>query len=161
MQSRADDRDPALVLRAATQDDLATLLAFEQAIIAAERPYDETLRAGEIHYYDLAALLNAQEARVLVAELDGRIIGSGWAQLRDSVAYVDHLRHAVLGFMYVVPDARGRGVNARIVDALAEWSRTQGVTELVLEVYAGNEPALRAYRRAGFRARLVEMRRAL
>lgn len=161
MDARADMPVPEPSIRAATADDLPTLLAFEQGIIAAERPYDATLRQGDIHYYDLAALLTAHETRVVVAVLGERIVGSGWAQLRDSVAYVDHARHAFLGFMYVVPDARGRGVNALIVEELAAWARTQGVTELVLEVYADNEPAVRAYGKAGFRARLVQMRRRL
>lgn len=105
--------------------------------------------------------VHAPDARVVVAVLDGRIIGSGSARIRDSVPYVNHARHAFLGFMYVVPIARGSGVNASIVVALAEWARSQGVTELVLEVYADNEPALRAYHKAGFQARLLEMRRSL
>ena len=32
-------------IRHATLDDLETLLSFEQGIIAAERPFDETLRS--------------------------------------------------------------------------------------------------------------------
>ena len=160
MESRTDTSAP-LVIRPASEDDLPTLLGFEQAIIAAERPFDATLRAGEIHYYDLAALLQSREAHIVVAMRAGRIVGSGSARLRDSVPYVNHARHAFLGFMYVLPEVRGRGVNGLIVEALADWARAQGVTELVLEVYAGNEPAERAYRRAGFQARLVEMRRGL
>lgn len=151
----------SIQIRKATENDLATLLDFEQGIIAAERPYDETLRAGEIHYYDLAALLGADHTRVVVAMLGQQLVGSGWAQLRDSVPYVDHTRHAFLGFMYVVPQVRGRGVNARIVDALADWAKDQGVTELVLEVYPTNHQALRAYSKAGFQPHLLEMRRRL
>jgi GNAT superfamily N-acetyltransferase len=60
--------------------------------------------------------------------------------------------------MFVEPDWRGRGVNARLIAALKEWCRANGVTELRLDVYADNEPAVRAYRKAGFRASMVEMR---
>jgi GNAT superfamily N-acetyltransferase len=161
MEPREATPDRPFEIRSATDDDLPTLLAFEQAIVAAERPYDETLREGVIHYYDLAALVQMPEAHVVVAVLDGRIVGSGWARIRDAVPYVKHARYAFLGFMYVVPDARGQGVNAAVVEALAEWARAQGVNELVLEVYAENEAALRAYRKAGFQPRLLEMRRSL
>jgi len=150
-----------VILRAATPEDLPTLLAFEQGIIAAERPFDPTLRPGEIHYYDLAALLVDPDAHIVVAEDDGRIVASGSARLRASEPYVRHERHAYLGFMYVVPEARGHGLNGRLIDALAGWARERGVTELVLEVYADNDAAVRAYRKAGFAPRLLEMRRGV
>ena len=43
-----------MITREATLKDLHTLLEFEQGIIAAERPFDGTLKEGEIHYYDLS-----------------------------------------------------------------------------------------------------------
>ena len=41
-------------IRKATLEDLPYLLKFEQGIIAAERPFDETLVSEKFHYYDLA-----------------------------------------------------------------------------------------------------------
>ena len=148
----------ATSIRAATLDDLPTLLSFEQGIVVAERPFDPTLRPGEIHYYDLAALIRDPETHVVVAEDAGRIVGSGYAQLRTSEAYVQHERHAFLGFMYVVPEARGTGINGMVVEALAMWAQGRGVSELVLEVYAANARAVRAYEKVGFSPRLLEMR---
>jgi GNAT superfamily N-acetyltransferase len=150
----------AVKLRPATRADLPTLLAFEQGIVAAERPFDPTLRPGEIHYYDLAALLETPElAHIVVAESNGRIVGSGSARLKRSEPYVVHERHAYLGFMYVVPEARGLGVNALILEELTRWAAAKGIDELVLEVYLENHRAVRAYRKAGFTPRLLEMRR--
>lgn len=37
--------------------DHAILRRFEQAIVAAERPFDSTIRKGDVAYYDLDALL--------------------------------------------------------------------------------------------------------
>lgn len=145
-------------IRPARADELKELLAFEQGIIAAERPFDPTLRMGEIHYYDLAALVASDDAQVLVAECAGRLVASGFAQLRVSKEYVEHRRHAYLGFMFVAPDHRGRGLNGRIVRELIDWARARGVTELQLEVYAQNAAAIRAYEKLGFRPRLLEMR---
>lgn len=151
----------AVVVRRANINDLPTLLDFEQGIVAAERPLDETLRDGTIHYYDLPALLAADDAHVVVATRHDTIVASGWARLRDSVPYVQHDRHVFLGFMYVVPAMRGQGINTLILTALTAWAREQGISEAVLEVYVDNASALRAYRKAGFLPRLLEMRRSI
>jgi hypothetical protein len=69
-----------------------------------------TIRNGDdVHYYDLEALISSPEAEVLVAELGSEIVGSGYARLEVSEAYLDHDQHSYLGFMYVVPEHRGKG----------------------------------------------------
>jgi ribosomal protein S18 acetylase RimI-like enzyme len=57
-------------------------------------------------------------------------------------------RHLVS--MWVAPAARGRGVAARLVDAVVDWSREDGASELTLGVADGNEAARAAYVRYGF-----------
>ncbi len=48
----------SILVRAATINDMATLLRFEQGIIAAERPFDPTLKQGdETRYYDLNMMI--------------------------------------------------------------------------------------------------------
>lgn len=144
--------------RPATLADLDTLLQFEQGIVAAERPFDPTLKAGEIHYYDLAALILSPEAEVIVAELEHEVVGSGYAQIRPGKDYNKHERFAYLGFMYVKPEFRGQGVNKLVLDALTDWIKKQGIAEIRLEVYAENVAAKKAYEKAGFTPNLLEMR---
>jgi GNAT superfamily N-acetyltransferase len=52
--------------------------------------------------------------------------------------------------VYVTPARRGTGVLADLVEAVADWSRTCGRPELMLEVVVGNDRAVRAYERLGF-----------
>ena len=54
-------------VRKAIESEIEILLGFEKAIINAERPFDNTLNDGEIHYYDLIELIRAKGAEVLVA----------------------------------------------------------------------------------------------
>jgi ribosomal protein S18 acetylase RimI-like enzyme len=150
-----------IIIRPATLDDLDTLLGFEQGVIATERPFDTTLRDGEIHYYDIAAMIKAPHIEVLVAVLDNEVIGSGYARIEDSKIYLKHPKHAYLGFMYVKPEHRGKGVNQKIIDALKEWSIAQGMTELRLDVYNDNLPAIKAYEKVGFSKLMIEMRMGL
>jgi GNAT superfamily N-acetyltransferase len=151
-----------LTIRPATAGDLDVLLKFEQQIIEAERPFDPTIREGDnVHYYDLAALVALPNAHVVVAEVESKIVASGYARIDASEPYLKHQTHAYLGFMYVVPEYRGKGINRMIVRVLEDWSRSQGVMEMRLEVYDMNAAAIRAYEKCGFAKLVVLMRRDL
>jgi len=145
-------------VRMATLADLNILLAFEQEIIRAERPFDETLDKDPISYYDLRQLILSNEAEVMVAEEDSKIIGSGYALIRDAKPYLDHKKYTYLGFMYTHNDYRGKGINKTIVDALVQWSKAKGIHEIRLTVYNDNLPAIRAYEKVGFKKHILEMR---
>lgn len=153
-----ESQNKQITTRSAQQSDLDTLLAFEQGIVTAERPFDSTLKEGEIHYYDLAKMITAPDVEVIVAELNGEVIGSGYARITESKDYLKHTRHCYLGFMYVKPEHRGKGVNSIVLEALKQWSISQNIYELRLEVYHANQPAIKAYEKAGFAPNLVEMR---
>ncbi|SHN07214.1 GNAT family N-acetyltransferase [Mucilaginibacter sp. OK098] len=147
-----------ITTRKARLSDLNILLSFEQAIIAAERPFDLTLKEGEIHYYDIAEMIAAPNVEVIVAEINGELIGSAYARIADSKIYLKHPKHAYLGFMYVKPEHRGKGINNRIIEVLKQWVISRGVTEMRLEVYNENLSAIKAYEKAGFTPNLLEMR---
>lgn len=150
-----------IIIRTALSEDLATLLTFEKDLIITERPMDPTIQEGSIHYYDIGAMIDDPDIEVVVAEQDGALIGSGYARIEKARHYLKHPVHAYLGFMYVVPTHRGKGVNQKIIAALAQWARSRQITELRLDVYYTNESAIHAYEKAGFTRHLVEMRREL
>ena len=145
-------------LRAAKKEDLPTLLIFEQELIRSERPFDTTLRSGTFHYYDLEKMIESDDANVVVAELDDLLVGSGNVRIMNAKPYNTFERYAFLGFMYTVPEYRGRGINQRIIAALVGWAREKGLQEIRLQVYDDNLSAIRAYQKAGFVKKLVEMR---
>jgi len=134
------------------------MLEFERGIVTAERPFDSTLKDGEIHYYDLAQMINQPNVLLVVAQLGDELIGSGYARIENSKDYLKHSRHVYLGYMYVKPTHRGKGVNNMILEALKAWSLENNITEMRLEVYNENLPAIKAYEKAGFTKNLVEMR---
>lgn len=150
-----------ITVRKASLQDLGTLFRFEQGVIIAERPFDATLKTGHIHYYELEEMIAATHIEIVVAELAGELIGSGYARIEKAKHYLQHEQHAYLGFMYVDPNHRGKGVNRKIIDALKGWAISQNVTELRLDVYANNASAIKAYEKAGFNSHMVEMRMGL
>ncbi len=148
----------AIIIREATPDDLEELLLFEQELITAERPMDPTIREGKLHYYPLEEWIGDPEIGLVVAEQNGKLVGSGYARARRARPYLDHEYYAYLGFMYTVPEYRGQGVNRMIIEALRGWARSRGLQELRLTVYDTNTPAMRAYEKAGFSKHILEMR---
>lgn len=147
--------------RTATLGDLETLYSFEQGIIIAERPFDPTLRPDPISYYDLKVLVNQNETEVVVAVVDNEIVGSAYAQIRVAKDYLDHERYAYLGFMFVKPAYRGKGINGGITKALDKWIKSQDVSEIRLDVYAENAAALSAYKKSGFKPHMLNMRKRI
>jgi GNAT superfamily N-acetyltransferase len=117
------------------------------------------LKDGEIHYYDLLKLIRSSEAEVLVAESDGKVVGSGSAQIRKADEFLKHTHFAYLGFMFVEPAFRGKGINRLMLETLIDWAKAKGISEIRLEVYDENTVAKNAYIKAGFSPIILQMRK--
>ncbi|WP_426279318.1 GNAT family N-acetyltransferase [Chryseobacterium sp. S-02] len=148
-----------MITREATEQDLDILLEFEQGIVSAERPFNSTLIEGKIHYYDLLHLIKSEDTLVLVTEDNNEILASGYARIKSPEnSYSNFDRYAYLGFMYVKPEYRGKGINKLILDKLTSWARSKDISEIRLDVYSQNESAIKAYEKAGFESLLTTMR---
>jgi ribosomal protein S18 acetylase RimI-like enzyme len=147
-----------IIIRPASFADMDTLLRFEQGVITAERPFDPTLKDDPINYYDLVGMIERPDIELLVAELNGELIGSGYARIEEAKVYLKHPKHAYLGFMYVDPAHRGKGVNQKIITTLKKWATERNINELRLDVYYDNLPAIKAYEKIGFSKLMIEMR---
>lgn len=148
-------------IREAIESDLATLMQFEQALIQAERPFDPTIRTGHLHYYDLKEFIANKETMVAVAEVEGQIVSSGFVITKTARSYLDHKQYAYLGFMYTLPEYRGKGINGKIVEELTKWAQSKKLKEVRLTVYQDNGPAIAAYEKVGFKKHIIEMRMSL
>ncbi len=147
-----------LRIRKAVFNDMETLRRFEQGVINAERPFDATLKKGDIFYYDIEGMIEASHIELLIAELNSQLVGCGYARIEKAKHYLQHPQHAYLGFMYVEPVYRGKGINKKIIDALKKWSLSQNIIEMRLDVYQDNISAINAYEKAGFTKHMIEMR---
>lgn len=150
-----------ILLRRATEADMETLLRFEQGVILAERPYDPTLKNSHIRYYDLKKMIEADHIELLLAVVDGLPVASGYARIEDSDLFLQHRQHAYIGFMYVEPAYRGKGISGKVLGGLKDWARSRQILELRLEVYHQNAAAIRAYEKSGFTLHITEMRMSL
>lgn len=146
-----------ILIREATPNDLPVLLQFEQGVITAERPFDHRLR-DQFNYYDLKPFIEDEDKLLLVAEKDGKLVGSGHAKIKTADPFYTYNKFVFLGFMYVVPELRGQGINQRIIAEFKKWALQRGIRELQLQVYDENISAIKAYEKVGFKKILTTMR---
>jgi ribosomal protein S18 acetylase RimI-like enzyme len=90
-----------------------------------------------------------REGRLLVAELDGQVVGMAKGEIRQGLGHIS--------FVYLRPEARGQGGGKALVQELVRFFRAEGVEHVTLNVDTSNDQALRVWRRLGF----AEYRRSL
>lgn len=66
---------------------------------------------------------------------------------------------AELESMFVLDNARCRGVGKHLVDAFLAWCHGRGMQRVSVTAYAANDGAIRFYQRAGFAARQLTLER--
>ena len=145
-------------LREATLEDLPTLLEFEKALIAYEKAFTPNLKETDFNYYALGSYIQNPDIAVVVAEDQNQLVASGYALIRENKIYKNPEQLVFLGFMYVVPEYRGSGINKKILDYLFKWGNDRGLSEFQLDVYAPNKSAIKAYKKAGFNFETITMR---
>ena len=129
--------------RPALAADLDVLLGFEQGVIGAERPFDPTLKEGDIRYYDIPGMIESPQVNLIVTFNEDQLVGCDYARIESSKDYLQHRQH---------------GINRLIINELKLWAKEKGITELRLEVYVKNTAAINAYIKAGFAEHMIEMR---
>ncbi|WP_074408401.1 GNAT family N-acetyltransferase [Aquimarina megaterium] len=148
-----------MIIRTAIIEDLPILLDFEQKIIEAERPMDPTLiQDKKISYYSVKDYVLSDHTEVVVAEIEGEIVGSGYGQIRDRKNFFKQKQLGYIGFMYVKDQHRGKGVSQEIIKYICNWFASKNLEEIRLTVYDQNPRAIRAYEKVGFKKHLIEMR---
>lgn len=115
-------------------------LAFLETVAeAAARPHED-FRA------QIANNVRSGHASQFVAESDGVFVGHAGGIVLGGTPDV-----TVIFAVYVTPRWRGTGLVGDLIEAVAAWSRAAGRSRLMLEVVTGNDRAVRAYEKLGFR----------
>lgn len=100
---------------------------------------------------------------MLIAEDDGKPVG--WAFAHDQNAelfvVVPERRHGYLAEIFLLPQARGKGLGRALIAACEDWARGRGHKLLTIGVLAKNPGAIRAYEGVGYEPYIVTMRRYL
>ncbi|MGK0458037.1 MAG: ribosomal protein S18 acetylase RimI-like enzyme [Polaribacter sp.] len=147
-----------ITIRSANLNDLETLLAFEQGVVAAEKPLDAFLGTGKLTYYDIPELITDENTHFIVAISNEELVGSGYIKIENSNSYHKNPEHGYIGFIYVKPSFRGKKISSLVLESLKNWAKEKDLKELRLDVYSNNYNAVKSYDSFGFTKSLVNMR---
>jgi len=132
-------------LRWAEPSDADTLLTLVRALAAYERAPDAVVATRDDFVRALAR--HPPEMQALLAEDQGRAVGFAlffptWSTWRGKPGI--HLED-----LFVLPEARGRGVGKSLLTAVAGEAHRRGCARLEWQVLDWNEPARAFYRSLG------------
>jgi GNAT superfamily N-acetyltransferase len=115
---------------------------------------DDLLKDTQLGLADdrkLAALIIGKRSTLLVAELEGEMVGFICGVVFES-PFNNIIRASDLG-LYIKPGTRSAVVGKRLVEAYEEWARDLGATQCWLGQSTGNriEETADYYRRLGYK----------
>lgn len=156
-----DRGETAVTVRRARKEDAEAIARFALGLFAQHRAYDPERFAelgnleGAARYYNSRA--EADDAAVLVAELEGRVVGFAYLEY-ERMDYANLLENAVwLHDLYVDDSTRGTGAGKMLMQAAVDFGTHMGAGAVVLTVASQNTQAQDFFRRIGFRDTMVEM----
>lgn len=104
----------------------------------------------ELRHREYLSLLADPGAFVMIAQDDGDLVGYAMVRLADgSAGYTTLATVGDIESLSVLPGARGGGVGTALMDAVYDELDAAGVCEVRLDVVAGNDDAIRFYKRRG------------
>ncbi len=156
-----------IIIRLARRDDLGALGRFGAVLLRTHHEFDRArfMAPGNDpeggYAWFLGTQLGTPDARILVAERGGAIVGyvyvaiepQSWKELRDEAGFI----HDVI----VDERARRSGAATALLGAAVDWLRSRGVARVVLWTAHANAGAQRLFTRLGFRPTMIEMTREL
>ena len=105
----------------------------------------------------LGTEIESREAIVLVAELDGAVVGYVYGRLEKRDFNMLLSEHAALHDVLVVDAARKTGAGEALVREFARLAAEHGTPRVVLHTATSNTRAQALFRKIGFRDTMLEM----
>jgi GNAT superfamily N-acetyltransferase len=142
-------------IRPATVADAPALFRAWEALRAHNASTDARIVSAPVSEVEFTAGLRELLARptgtVFVAELDGRIAGFIRAAVEENAPDRLPERHVGIGYLYVDPAARRRGIGRQLFEAVRGWAETQeGVAHFEMTVLNADGQAEAFWRSLGF-----------
>ncbi|MEO8650475.1 MAG: GNAT family N-acetyltransferase [Acidobacteriota bacterium] len=100
---------------------------------------------------------DAENAVVLVAELDGRVVGFAYVTYEEKNYAELAVSAAHLHDIYVDGDVRRSGAGQKLIEAAVGAAKGFGASKLMLSVAAKNPAAQKFFEQAGFETTMHEM----
>ena len=146
-----------VTIRRAGAGDRAAIRGFLDALQEHERAVDPSkLTAAEAtpaYMAEIEAEMAAHDGAAFIAELDGRTVGFAgcWRDRDDDVTIAEAWRDfGYVSDIYLVPEARGRGIARRLYQACEDHCAALGLKRMRIGALGRNPIASAAHRKFGF-----------
>ncbi len=127
-------------VRPATPTDLPVLLVLLEQLYSIEEDFKFEI---EKQTFGLMGIMSSSNGQIFVAEVDGEILGMCLSQVIISTA--EGAKSAWVEDVVVRESCRGFGVGSKIMEAVDNWARENGIARLQLLADRDNNPALQFY----------------
>ncbi|MCB9673600.1 MAG: GNAT family N-acetyltransferase [Alphaproteobacteria bacterium] len=143
-----EDGAQRLRIREGSPRDALELLTLRRDVLAEGRWFigTEVDRTLEQEIRNIAALKASLTQALLVARLDGRLVG----MVSLTNPPFRRTQHVVKLEIMVEEASRGQGIGKALLEAALDWAEAAPVAKIGLNVFADNARALALYRSLGF-----------
>lgn len=153
-----------VVIRPAAPADIDAVAHLWESLVEHHRALDGDLppaapNGAQRYARRLIDRLDDPMTRVLIAELDGRVVGYVLGVIVDLAP--EMFAQEASGFLadiYVEQDVRGQGVGRALVDDLSAWFRSHGLRYFEWHVAAHNDAGIAFWQAMGGRSVMLRMR---
>jgi ribosomal protein S18 acetylase RimI-like enzyme len=150
---------PKYQLVAGNVTDLATLLKFLQCTYQELYPHQQDyqhLHATVDRYFSA----NTPLWFVTIPDRNrAKKIACLW--LGIAIDQATGIRHPNIFLVYVEPNHRRQGIGRALMEHAQVWAKAQGYTQIGLQVFITNQPAIDLYQQLGYESRSISMMRDL
>ena len=153
-------------IRKATIKDFSIIDDFQVKMGAFEKELSPTLRKlyrkGEARSRtakEIKDYLQSAEALVLIAEVNGKPVGCGLAEVKKVYGAWSKFKYAgKMGLLFVEKKYRNKGVAEKIFKTRVRWLKSKKVAFITIKVLAENKKVLSWYHKRGFEDYMIEMK---
>jgi GNAT superfamily N-acetyltransferase len=150
-----------ITVRAATHDDVATLVALYERMEVeqtAKKPIWALTDGLDLEFAESFRLaLVSDESWVVVGAIDGITVGFTWATIEAMLDRAGGERIGRIQLIYTDPDARGVGVGHEMLTTILETLRSAGIHHFDAPAGPGQRAAKNFFEAHGFAARSIVM----
>lgn len=135
----------SLIIRAAEPKDAEEIIIMVKQVMKETGFFPHTAEEfnitvdHEIEYMKSTALF-------LVAEIDGKIVGSATLDRSE----LKKLNHNVTFGITILKEYCGLGIGSILMEKVIEWTKAEGIEKIELEVFENNISAIKLYNKFGF-----------
>ncbi len=124
---------------------------------AGSSPIAAAIPISSEHWREVQHRCAEKHGIMLIAEDEGRPMGWAFAHDQNAELFVaaPERRHGYLAEIFLMPQARGKGLGRALIAACEDWARGRRLTLLTIGVLAKNPAAIRAYEGVGYEPYIV------